>query len=316
MKRQEELTLLVDIARMYYEEGVKQSDVAQTFNISRSLVSKYLKRAREEGIVEITIHGEFVYPHRKLVKKLKLKYGLDDVVCVTSQASKSVQRRQTGKAAGQYLMKKIRKESTIGVAAGKTLHEVAATVSRMSSYPDTVFIPLTGGMGTQHTDIQSNVICNLFSQRLQSKKIDLHAPLLTDTEEAKTMVMQQSFVEDVFDKAKDADFAVVGIGGVPAYNDVSEAYLHKTNPNINTENPEIIGDICYNFLDENGKLVDCEWNKRVISLDLESLRSIPLVIGVAEGIEKVNAIHAAIKGNLIDVLVTDSDVAEALLGKE
>lgn len=170
MKRQEELTLLVDIARMYYEEGVKQSDVAQTFNISRSLVSKYLKRAREEGIVEITIHGEFVYPHRKLVKKLKLKYGLDDVVCVTSQASKSVQRRQTGKAAGQYLMKKIRKESTIGVAAGKTLHEVAATVSRMSSYPDTVFIPLTGGMGTQHTDIQSNVICNFVQSTFTIKK--------------------------------------------------------------------------------------------------------------------------------------------------
>lgn len=298
---------------MYYEEGAKQSEVAKAFNISRSLVSKYLKRARDEGIVEISIHDEFVYPHRKLVKKLKLKYGLEDIICITSQPSKSVQRRQTGKAAGQYLIKKIRRESIIGVSAGKTLHEMATTISRTLPYSEATFIPLSGGLGTQHTDIQSNVICNLFSQRLQSEKMDLHAPVLTDTIEAKTMLMQQSFVQNVFNKVRQADIAIVGIGGVPAYNDLSEAYLHKVNPAVNTEHPEIVGDLCYNFFDKDGKLVDCEWNKRVISLDLQSLQSIPLVIGVAEGKEKTEAIHAAIKGNLIDVLVTDSDVAEALL---
>ncbi len=40
---------------------------------------------------------------------------------------------------------------------------------------------------------------------------------------------------------------------------------------------------------------------------------IDLVIGVASGKEKEQAIRAALKGDLIDVLVTDDETAETLL---
>lgn len=315
MTNQNDLMMLADIARMYYEDGATQADIAKVFNISRSLVSKHLKRAREEGIVEISIRDEFVYPHRRLIKKLKNKYGLEDVIIITSQPNKHVQRRQVGKASGRYFTRRLGNDSIVGVSAGRTLYEMANTISRKSSNQNTTFVSLTGGLGTQHRGIQSNEISTIFSERLAGEKVELDAPVVTDTAEAKNMLMQQTFVQNVLNQAKQADIALVGIGGTLSYNDIAEKYLHQIDPDLNTKHPEIVADICYNFIDQNGELVDCEWNNRVISLDLPSLQQIPLIIGVAEGLEKVDAIHATIQGNLIDVLVTDSDTAEELLKK-
>lgn len=44
------------VARRYYLEGQKQSDIARELGVSRPLVSRMLSEARELGIVEITVH--------------------------------------------------------------------------------------------------------------------------------------------------------------------------------------------------------------------------------------------------------------------
>jgi DNA-binding transcriptional regulator LsrR (DeoR family) len=52
--------------------------------------------------------------------------------------------------------------------------------------------------------------------------------------------------------------------------------------------------------------------KRVIGIDLVKLRACKRVVGVAGGVQKVNAILGALRGGLIDVLITDQRTAEAL----
>ena len=47
---------LAYVARRYYLEDRKQSDIAQELGVSRPLISRMLSEARELGIVEITIH--------------------------------------------------------------------------------------------------------------------------------------------------------------------------------------------------------------------------------------------------------------------
>ena len=50
-----------------------------------------------------------------------------------------------------------------------------------------------------------------------------------------------------------------------------------------------------------------------MGLDLDSLKAIPRVIGVAGGKSKFEVIRAALSGKLIDVLVTDCHTAQDLL---
>lgn len=315
MNNNKDLSLLVEIAHMYYEEGAKQSEVAEAFNISRSLVSKYLTRARETGIVEIIIHDDFLHPHRNLEKKLKVKFDLTNAIVVSSQEDKQVQKKRVANAAVKFLLRKMENKATIAVAPGTTIYSMISSIPSTVKHKDALFVSITGGLGNKQTDIQSNVLSDLFAQRLEAKKLELHAPVTMDSEEAKKIMMEQSSIKSVLNKAKLADIALVGVGGKPVYSTMTNAYMAQMNAEDELKHPEIVGDICYNFIDKNGKLVDCEWNKRVISIDLESIKKIPLVIAVAEGKEKVDSIYASIKGNLIDVIVTDSTTAMSLLEK-
>jgi deoxyribonucleoside regulator len=70
------------------------------------------------------------------------------------------------------------------------------------------------------------------------------------------------------------------------------------------------------YYDTNGQLLDVELNKRTVGIGLETLRSIETVIAVAGGQEKARAILGGIRGNYIDVLITDDQAAQKLLDLE
>ena len=76
--------ILVKVAQMYYEEGATQSEIAEKIGVSRSLISKYLTKARELGIVEITIHDEGLHLFHQLERKVERLYNLREVVCIES----------------------------------------------------------------------------------------------------------------------------------------------------------------------------------------------------------------------------------------
>ena len=52
----DELRLMTKVARMYYEENMRQSDIAKQLGLSQATISRLFNRAREEGIVRITVN--------------------------------------------------------------------------------------------------------------------------------------------------------------------------------------------------------------------------------------------------------------------
>ena len=67
------------------------------------------------------------------------------------------------------------------------------------------------------------------------------------------------------------------------------------------------------YFDKRSQKIFSDLDKRVIGLDLEQMQRINLVIGVAGGMAKLRAIPPALKGQLVDVLVTDHVTAQQLL---
>jgi len=74
-----------------------------------------------------------------------------------------------------------------------------------------------------------------------------------------------------------------------------------------------VGDIALRYFDVEGRCVESEINDRIIGITLEQLKRGPKVVAASGGPEKVPAIRAALRGGLIDVLVTDSVTAGRLL---
>ena len=74
-----------------------------------------------------------------------------------------------------------------------------------------------------------------------------------------------------------------------------------------------VGDVCQRFFDSAGNLVPSDLDDRVVGIDADTLRKIPRRIGIAGGESKHKAIHAAVSGGWVNVLITDTGTAAALL---
>ena len=75
MLTDKELAGLVQAARLYYEDGLTQAQVAAKIGVSRPQVSKMLAHAREAGIVHIEIRPP-VAGDAELLKLLQQRFGI------------------------------------------------------------------------------------------------------------------------------------------------------------------------------------------------------------------------------------------------
>src|SRR6187200_1162358 len=95
--------LLVQASRLYYELGETQSAVAERLGVTRPQVSRLLKRARAEGIVEIRIIDRTT-AESPAAEQLRGTYGLDAVhLAPTIAGPEDLSRRMVGRLAAQVL---------------------------------------------------------------------------------------------------------------------------------------------------------------------------------------------------------------------
>jgi DNA-binding transcriptional regulator LsrR (DeoR family) len=73
-----------------------------------------------------------------------------------------------------------------------------------------------------------------------------------------------------------------------------------------------VGDVCLRYFDREGLPVATGFDQRIIGVDREALGRPARRVGIAGGIEKVDAIEAAVLGGWVNILVTDLDVARRL----
>jgi DNA-binding transcriptional regulator LsrR (DeoR family) len=120
-------------------------------------------------------------------------------------------------------------------------------------------------------------------------------------------------ISDTLALAAQADMAMVGIGRPTPGSVVMDAGILTDEELAELEAMGAVGDIALRFFDAHGQTVQHEICDRIIGLDLDQIKRIPRVMGVAGGDEKFEVIRAALRGKLINVLVTDDRTARRLL---
>ena len=114
----DELRLMTKVARMYYEDNMRQSDIANQLGLSQATISRLFNRAKEEGVVRITVttpKGVYV----DLEKELMVRYGLRDAIvvdCRNSDDDELVQR-DLGAAASYYVESVINNGEVIAISS-------------------------------------------------------------------------------------------------------------------------------------------------------------------------------------------------------
>lgn len=303
--------LLIEISHMYYDEDMTQQQIANKMNMSRSLVSKLLNKAKKAGIVEVIVHSELTHPYKEVEDKLKQAFGLKYVKIVDSYQAQA--KDAISMEASRYLGMRLSSCKYIAVAASRAVRDIAKYFTTSMTFPNVTFVPMSGGLGEVRSNVDTNNICLTFAQKSGARNMLLHTPVIVDSPEAKDIILDQYFVKHVLDKARKADMAVVGIGSAFQWFELEEAYLKGVKTDFIPNSDEVCGDIGYNYFDKNGDLLDCKWNDQLMGLSLNEIKQIPEVLCVASEIDKAESIFIAAKNDLITSLITNIDVAKRVL---
>jgi DNA-binding transcriptional regulator LsrR (DeoR family) len=208
------------------------------------------------------------------------------------------------KAASVYISDRLSENSLINMGYGDTSKRLLNYMAKVAEHTISC-VSLTGGVSYYLPDTRSNV----FNANLHL----IPAPLLASSVEMAQAIRKENSVNEVFRMAHLASFTVVGIGGLHEKSTIFSTGTLNNNDLLFLKMKGAVGDILSHFINKDGKLVDNSIEDRLIAQSLETLKTFPNVIGVAAGASKVNAISAALRGQYLDVLITDVDTAELLL---
>lgn len=307
--------LISKILMMYYLEDRSQAEIGQELGLSTAKINRLLKQARNLGYVEINIHTPFQHLIQ-LERDLEKVTGLQHAVVVPKLGDNPKALLQSvGQAAASFFLEHLREGDVVCMGGGTSLSIMVDAISGDREIMVNV-VPACGGMQGRHDTDVNNLVADL-AKKLGGKGLSLHAPAITDTPKERESLLALRQVREVLELANNAQIALVGIGAVrPATASLFQfASLSEEDILALTENRQANGEILLHLIDKNGKPVKNVLNERIVSMDLETFKKIPLTIGIAAMQLKTAPIIAALRGGYIKVLVTDEETAEDVLSK-
>jgi DNA-binding transcriptional regulator LsrR (DeoR family) len=310
----EDLRLLVKVSKLYYEEGMRQDEIVAKLNLSRSKISRLLQQARDEGVVRITVLAPVgIYPDLEI--NLENKFRIDEaiVIDVSQPDSQQLVSRELGIAAAYYIQRTIKERDITGITWGATLSAMVNAL-QPRRLPEAQIVQVLGGLGQPESEVHATDLAQRMARNLGCRLTLLSAPGIVDNQHTRSVFLADSHVQSAFNLFPQIDVAFVGIGAPNSlpfgFQDGSTLTDDELKKLIQDG---AVGDIALRFFDSYGQLVDSEVEKRIIGIDLQQLSCIPKVVGVAGGPQKTAAILGALRGRLLNVLITDHITATALL---
>lgn len=299
---------------LHFMDGMKQNDIAATLNLSPSKVNRLIAQGRKLGMVKVAIESPFqllVDIERQLAEFAGLQNAL---VTPTVIGSPDSTLQQVGRAAANQLLATLRDGDVIAITGGKAVSAVVENLEAERTFDVTV-VPLTGGVqGKHYTDV--NHLATRLAEKLGGAPLLMHAPLFAENPEQRELLMEMASVREVFDVARRAAIAVVGIGSIltPASSYYDLHPISGTDRDM-LANSGAVGEFLARLIREDGTIADYSPNSRLVALEPSELAHCRTVMGVASGVEKVRPIRAALNGNYVKSLVIDEETANAVLAR-
>ena len=305
-------SLLLEVARMYWDDGLGQTEIARRTGYSRPTISRMLAEARRVGVVTVTV----AHPIERLMaleKRLVDAFGLKTArVSEATPGNGSDVGPDVARTAADLLLESCGPHSVIAVSNGRA---VAAVVHHTPerSWPSSTAVAMLGSVGESFNTEDGPDVCRNLSLRLGGRFRSLTVPLVFDSLALARAVREEDQVATTLELAARSDIALTGVGTVGT--SVSPLLRRWMTPEVVREcrKRNVVAHVCGHHLDASGRHVHTALCDRTLCLDPERLREIPLVVGVAAGPDKIVAIRAALRGGYLSALVTDEATARAVL---
>jgi DNA-binding transcriptional regulator LsrR (DeoR family) len=329
-KLEERLRKKVYAVQLYYgklphlPQPLTQSEIAKRIGTSTSQVSLLLKEAQQEGLVEVSIHTPRSYLLEGELIHAYGRYGLRQarVAVVGDPDMEAAVIDAIGDCAARYVEESLESGSKIGIGGGRTARSLVDHL-RPGELPELEIYPMES-VGPVHVSANT-IAANMAAISEQVSAFALPVPPLTSGTLDDARIILDYFltlepIAKVYDSLEELDVAIVGMASLSDPDSIERdaSYYGVDLDIIESISERAVGNVLWQFFDENGNIVDSELHQRVISVTLDQLREMSrspkkTVIGIAGGKYKAGVIKAAIVGGFIDTIITDIDTGEQLL---
>ncbi|QKV19167.1 sugar-binding transcriptional regulator [Oricola thermophila] len=313
-RSENETSRLDDAARagwLYYVAGNTQDEIARKLGVSRQSAQRLVSLAVSERLIKVRLDHPIAHC-MELGKRLVETFGLRDCEVVPSDPdapSSIVGIAQAGAAEMERHLKS-QHPKIMAIGTGRALRACVEQLPPLDC-PQHSIVSLLGNMMSDGSATAYNVVIRM-ADRVNAKHYPMPLPVYARSVEEKKLLHNQEPVHNILELARQADVTFVGIGNMDMNAPLLvDGFLSRDD--IRAFNRAgAVGEITSWVYDGEGRIIEGLINDRVNSAPLVVDPPNP-VVGIAAGEAKVGAIRGAMKGRLINSLITNEYTAEQLL---
>jgi len=296
---------------LYYVAGNTQDEIARKLGVSRQSAQRLVSLAVSERLIKVRLDHPIAHC-MELSQGLTETYGLKSCEVVPSDPdapSSIVGIAQAGAAEMERHLKS-QHPKIIAIGTGRALRACVEQLPPLDC-PQHSIVSLLGNMMSDGSATAYNVVIRM-AERVKARHYPMPLPVHARSAEERRILHNQEPVHNILELARQADVTFVGVGNMDLNAPIFiDGFL--TRDEIRALNRAgAVGEITSWIYDRNGVVLEGLVNDRVNSAPLVVDSANP-VFGIAAGDAKVEAIRAAMKGRLINCLITNEHTAEQLL---
>ena len=335
-----------EAASMYYVQGETMEVIAHHLRVSRSTVSRLLARARQEGVVRVTLvqpggagslegrmtqafgvrthivpvrEGTTEIHRLQQVASVAAAHMVDLIEALAEQAGNGGPQVQDPAGSGGEGSVQGRGSGgvVVGVAWGTTMSEVSAALPSRS-VPGLTVVQLNGASDPVREGPSAGEVLSRMRLSLGARTISFPVPAFFDHVATREAMWSERSVKRVLAVTCRASLAVFGVGALDALNGALPSQVYEgghltARDQAVLRRQNVVGDVCTVLLRSDGSWRDVTLNARATGPTPAQLSRIPRRLCVAAGTGKARALLAALRARTATDLIVDDATARAVL---
>ena len=335
-----------EAASMYYVQGETMEVIAHHLGVSRSTVSRLLARARQEGVVRVSL----VQPGGagSLEGRMAQAFGVRTHIVPVREGTTEIHRlQQVASVAAAHMVDLIEALAeqagnggpqvqdpagsggegpvqgrgsggvVVGVAWGTTMSEVSAALPSRS-VPGLTVVQLNGASDPVREGPSAGEVLSRMRLSLGARTISFPVPAFFDHVATREAMWSERSVKRVLAVTRRASLAVFGVGALDALNGALPSQVYEgghltARDQAVLRRQNVVGDVCTVLLRSDGSWRDVTLNARATGPTPAQLSRIPRRLCVAAGTGKARALLAALRARTATDLIVDDATARAVL---
>ncbi len=298
-------------AWLYYVEEFTQGEVARELGVSRSTVVRLLRRAKENGMVRITLD----VPREvfEMERELERLYGLERVRLVPEVGDEEKLKRWLGHVAAELLTEMVEPGDTVAVGWGTTLRAMTDSLAGEREMDGVRIVPLVGGLHRASSGTNSYWVAERLGRYFRAPAQALYAPLFMEDRSMAEALVRDPDIGNTLDLARRASLVVYSVGTLGEESTMVQLNYLSSEERAFLRERGAAADIACRWIDVWGNPVDPPPTINPVSLPLDDLKNIPKRLVIAGGDLKREALLGTLRGSYATTLVTDDSTAAYLL---